>query len=140
MSIRFDQEKSEVFDTILPVIARFKKEFGRDLSTDFIAELYAARELNLELPDRSNEPGSDAKDDSGQRYEIKYRNTRTINVDLNGFDFDYLILVNLSEDYYLVGMWRTPVDRAKSIFTFRKNFRKYQATQEKVKCESIRIR
>jgi len=140
MPIRFDQNKIDALEAILPAITRFRAAFGRDLSTDFLAELYAARELNLELPDRSNEPGSDAIDDRGRKYEIKYRSLTTLNVDLNSFDFDYLILVNLAEDYRLIGMWQLPVERAKTVFSFREKYRKYQATQERVKSVAIRIR
>ena len=140
MPIRFNQDRLDTFDAVLPAITRFRVVFGRDLSPNFLAELYVARELNLELPDRPNEPGPDATDERGQKYEIKYRSPSTLNIDLNSFNFDQLILVNLAEDYHLIGMWRMPVEKAKAIFTFREKYHKYQATQAKVKREAIRIR
>jgi len=140
MPMRFDAAKLEAFDAVLPAIARFKAAFGRDISPDFLAELYAARELNLELPDNSNQPGADATDGIGQRYQIKYRSVSTLNIDLNSFDFDQLVLVNLAEDYRLIGMWCLPVHKARTIFTFREKYRKYQATQKRFKQEGTQIR
>lgn len=140
MSIRFDQELSDAFDEVLPAITKFKAAFGRDISADFLAELYVARKLNLELPDKSNQPGADAIDSKRQKYEIKYRSPNTNNVDLNSFNFDYLILVNLSNDYGLIGMWELPVATAKSLFKYREDFRKYQTTQAIVKRNSKRIK
>ena len=140
MAIKLDQANRGAFEAVLPAIAAFKKAFRRDLSPDFIAELFVARELNLVLPDRPNEPGADAMDSAGRRYEIKYRSASTLNVDLNSFDFEQLVLVNLDDDYGLLGMWTLSVEQAKSLFTFREKFRKYQATQEKVKREATKIR
>lgn len=139
MAIVLDQDRLEAFRKILPAIAEFKKAFGRDISPDFIAELYAACEFGLELPDTKNEPGADAVDPHGVRYQIKYRSSNTLNVDLNSFDFDYLVLVNLDEHYHLLGMWRLPVEKARTLFTFREKFRKYQATQDRVKDMADRV-
>lgn len=41
----------------LPAITAFRKAYGRDATPDFIAELYVAREFDLKLPTRRNEPG-----------------------------------------------------------------------------------
>lgn len=140
MTIRLDDLRREAFDAVLPAIAAFKRAFGRDISADLIAELYAARALNLELPDGSNEPGADATDDAGKRYQIKFRKPTTLNVDLNNFDFDHLVLVNLDDSYILTGMWSLPVEQAKALFTFREKFRKHQATQARLKREATRIK
>jgi hypothetical protein len=53
------------------------------------------------------------------------------NVDLNNFDFDYLVLVILDDEYHLAELWRTTVSEAREIFTWREKHRKYQATQAK---------
>jgi hypothetical protein len=45
MPIVFDAVRLQAFDAILPAISRFKRAFGRDVSADLSAELYAAREL-----------------------------------------------------------------------------------------------
>ncbi len=140
MPFRMDGDHRDAFDAVLPAIAKFKKVFRRDLSPDFVAELYVARELDLTLPDRRNEPGADATDPAGRRYEIKYRSPSTLNVDINSFEFDYLVLVNVDEQYALTGMWVLSVMKAKTIFKFRPNFRKHQATQPQVKREATRIR
>jgi len=39
-----------------------------------------------------------------------------LNVDVNNFDFDYLILVNLSDDCGITGMWKLDVATAQSLF------------------------
>jgi hypothetical protein len=140
LTIRLDQSRRQAFEEVLPAIAAFKKAFGRDISVDFIAELYAARELDLELPDGPNQAGADATDGLGKRYQIKCRHPSTLNVDLNSFAFEYLVLVNLDDAYMLTGMWSLPVERAKMVFTFREKFRKYQATQERLKREATKVR
>ena len=140
MPIRLDPAKRAAFEAVLPAIGAFKKAFARDLSMGFVAEIYAARDLDLQLPDRPNEPGADATDNGGQRYQIKHRSPSTLNVDLNNFNFDHLVLVNLDDDYRLVGMWSLPVEQAKSLFMFRERFGKYQATQDRVKHAATRVR
>jgi len=135
-----DEDHRDAFDAVLPAIARFRRVFGRDISPDFVAELYAARELDLCLPDRGSEPGADATDPGGHRYQVKYRSTSTKNVDLSNFEFEYLILINLSKQYVLTGMWCLPVGKARAIFKYQSRFRKYQVTQQKVKREASRIR
>ncbi len=60
-------------------------------------------------------------------------------MDVNNFDFDYLTLVNLGDDYVLKGMWRLYVDDVRELFVFREKFRKYQATQKAVKAKGSEI-
>ena len=119
-------------------MADFKRVFGRELEPEFIAELYVARELNLEIADRKNEKGYDAKDQNGKKYQIKSRNAK--NVDLNNFEFDYLILINFDESYQLTGIWQMSKDKAQEVFTLRDKQNKYQATQNKVKANSEKIK
>lgn len=138
MSIYLDNQKLQLFERAIEVIAEFKSTFGRDLKPDVIAELYVAREMNLSLMRGPNAPGYDAVDDQGFRYEIKERTAQ--NVDLNNFDFDYLVLVNLDDQYKIKGMWKLSRNAAKSIFTWRDKFRKNQATQDKIKAVAQRIR
>ncbi len=140
MAIKLDQQRQAAFDAVLPALAAFKRAFARDISAGFIAELYAARELKLELLGGCNEPGADATDNAGKRYQIKCRDPSTLSVDVNNFDFDYLVLVNLDDAYMLTGMWSLPVDQAKPLFTFRQKFRRYQVTQQRFKCQARRIR
>jgi hypothetical protein len=40
---------------------------------------------------------------------------------------------NLADDYSLRGMWKLPVEKARSLFVHREKFRKYQAPQNTVK-------
>lgn len=137
MPIILDQKHLEALEKAIAAMAEFRCTFGRDLKPDFVAELYAARELGLVVSDSPNEPGYDAIGSDGKRYEIKYRNAQ--NVDVNNFNFDYLILVNLDDDYRLTGMWQIPSDEARKIFQYRENFNKYQATQNKLKAHAQKI-
>ena len=132
-----DLQKLVAFENAIGAMAEFKRVFGRDLKPDFIAELYAAKELQLELVEGPNAFGWDATDKSGLRYQVKQRNAQ--NVDVNNFEFDFLILVNLDEAYRLVGLWKMTRDQAKSIFVWRERHRKYQTTQDKVKRFADRI-
>ena len=140
MPIRLDDDRGRHFEAVLPSLAAFKRAFGRGVSADFIGELHAARELNLELPDGGCQPGCDATDASGRRYQIKCRTPGTLNVDINNFEFDLLVLVNLNESYALSGMWSIPVDQVKALCTFREKFRKFQVRQERLKRQATRLR
>ena len=106
-------------EAALPAMSAFKLAFGRDPSADFVAELYATREFDLQLPHRRNEPGYDAVDSSGRRYQVKLRSPTTQNVDINNFDFDYIVLVNLDDGYLLTGLWRLDAATAQAIFVHR---------------------
>jgi len=134
----FNYKKQELLDQAVSLMAEFKTVFGRELKPDFIAELYVSLELNLELMDGPNAPGYDAVDSNGQRYEIKERTAQ--NVDLNNFDFNFLILVNLDEQYHVKGMWKLSREVAQTIFVWREKFHKYQVTQDKIKANAQRIR
>lgn len=120
-------------------LAEFKREFGRDLTPSLLAELYVALEFDLLPAARPNEPGFDLMASDGKRYQVKQRDLRTLNVDINNFDFDYLVLVNMSDDYSVLGMWRLEAEKAQKIFVRREKFRKYQATQKAVKDVAERV-
>lgn len=131
--IQLDEEKISAFKNAVTAMAEFRRIFSRDLEPSFIGELYAAEKLNLKINLSSTEPGFDAIDSDGARYEIKYRSITTQNVDVNNFNFDYLVLVNLDDNYQLIEMWRLKFEMAEQIFTHRGKHRKYQATQDKLK-------
>jgi len=137
--IKLNEKKIEVFKNAIATMANFKKVFNRDLNPAFIAELYAAEKLDLGINPAATERGFDALDSESKRYEIKYRRLDTQNVDANNFNFDYMILANLDDDYRLVGMWRINTDQARQIFLSRERFRKYQTTQAKFKSIAERI-
>jgi hypothetical protein len=138
MPIKLEDKYSQAFDSAIKAMADFRQVFGRDLEPEFIAELYVARELDLELVDNVNRKGYDALDKSGKRYQIKSRNAQ--NVDLNNFEFDFLVLVNLDQGYHLIGIWCMDKDKAQTVFTLRDKHNKYQATQNKVKANSKHIK
>jgi hypothetical protein len=114
-------------------LVEFKREFKSDLSISLLAELYVALELDLLPASVSNQQGFDLIAADGTRYQVKKRGRDVLNVDVNNFDFDYLVLVNLVNDYGIAGMWRLSVEKARSLFVHREKFRKYQATQKAVK-------
>jgi hypothetical protein len=137
--IGLSDREYRVFEDALRVMAEFSETFGRPLEPSFVAELHVASRLRLKICDEVNRPGYDALDADGRRYQIKYRSVTTANVDVNNFEFDELVLVNLGNDYRLKGMWRMTVDQARTIFVRRDDFRKYQATQKKFKKTAERI-
>jgi hypothetical protein len=128
-----DTERRRVLQVAAKAVADFKRVFGRDLTPSLLGEIYVALELDLPLPTRSNEPGYDLLAADGTRYQVKVRSPSTLNVDVNNFDFDYLVLVNLSDDCGITGMWKLDVATAQTLFRHREKFRKHQATQVAVK-------
>lgn len=133
------ESKRETIKIAVEALVRFKREFNRDLAPSVLAELYVARELGLVPAELRNHPGYDLLGDEGKRYQVKQRGENVLNVDVNSFDFDYLMLVNLGEDYALKGIWCLSVGEAQKLFVFREKFRKYQATQKVVKASSQRL-
>jgi hypothetical protein len=67
------------------------------------------------------------------RYQVKGRDVTVLNVDINNFDFDYVVLVKLSEDYRPSGMWKLSMDKIRSPCANREKFRKFQLTQKAFK-------
>ena len=102
-------------------LVRFKREFNPDLTPSVLAELYVARELGLTPVELCNHPGFDLLGVDGKRYQVKQRGENVLNVDVNNFNFDYLMLVNLGHDYGLKGMWRLSVEDAQNVFVFRES-------------------
>jgi len=134
-----DEARWQVFERALPVMAAFERAFDRRLDANFIAELYAARHLGLTISAVNNNPGYDATDANGERYQIKRRDEAVLNVDLNNFAFDQVVLVNLDQDYRLVGLWRMQVSTAQRLFVHREKYRKYQLTQTRFKGSAERL-
>jgi hypothetical protein len=139
MSLTMDDHRRDVFQRTLAAMAEFKRVFGKTLSADFIAELYVATHFELDLSEGVNQAGYDAISAEGVRYQVKNRAISTQNVDINNFNFDYLVLVNLDENYQLIGMWRITTAQAQEISVFRQDYRKYQVTQTKIKAVGERI-
>lgn len=138
-NVSLSTRERQVFENALHAMAEFRETFGRPLEPSFVAELHVATRLGLEICSEVNQTGFDALGPDGKRYQIKYRHRTTLNIDVNNFEFDQLVLVNLDEDYQLVGMWRISVDQARETFTWRKRFRKYQMTQKGFKGVAERI-
>jgi hypothetical protein len=131
-----DDPQRDAIQSAVEALVGFKRVFNRDLTPSILAELYVALELGLAPAQLCNQSGFDLMGCDGTRYQVKQRRSDVLNVDLNNFDFDYLVLVNLGDDYSLNGMWRLPVEAARGLFVFREKFRKYQATQKSVKAKA----
>ena len=82
----------------------FKRKFKRELTPWVLAELYVALELDPSPAQLCNNPGCDLLGSDGKRYQVKHRSVETLNVDVNNFDFDFLALVNMGDDYALEGI------------------------------------
>lgn len=128
----------EVFERALAVMVDFRRTFGRALDVGSVAELHACALFGLEPSQGANHPGYDALDPTGQRYQIKGRAAKQ--VDVNNFEFDYLVLVNLDENYRLAGAWRLTCARAREMLVRRPKHRKYQASQSVLKRAAERVR
>jgi hypothetical protein len=137
--IRLGKKEKDTFMKALNAMAEFRKVFGSSLENSIVAELHVSQLLDLGICKTKNQPGFDALDSEGKRYQIKYRSRKTLNVDINNFDFDELVLVNLDQDYCPNGIWQLSVRKARKIFLSREDFRKYQITQKKFKENAKRI-
>lgn len=91
------------------------------------------------MPNRGNTRGFDLRGTDGTRYQVKGRDVTTLNVDINYFDFDYLVLVNLSEDYRPSGMWKVSAEKLRTLCAARGDFRKFQLTQKAFKQTAVPI-
>jgi hypothetical protein len=91
------------------------------------------------MPNRGNTKGFDLQGTDGTRYQVKGRDATTLNVDINNFDFDYLVLVNLSEDYRPIGMWKLSAEKLRTLCVARGEFRKFQLTQKVFKQAAVPI-
>ena len=134
-----NREKAKCLNAALKAMADFRRAFGRPLDGSMIAEIYVAYALCLCFTGQRNEHGYDLVDADKRRYQVKHRDKLTGNVDLNNFSFDFLILVHLDEDYRPQGLWRLPVEKAKEIFVARPRFRRFQATQKKVRSHATAL-
>jgi hypothetical protein len=138
--IKLTKEHLNVFDKALSVMAEFKNAFRRNLGPDMIAEIYVAKELSLNIC-VGNKPGYDLVGPDNYRYQVKFRDANTQNIDINNFDFDFIVLVNLKEeDFTLKGMWLLTQPAAQSIFSTREKYNKHQVTQKKFKEIAKKIR
>ncbi|MHB8637548.1 MAG: DUF6998 domain-containing protein [Fimbriimonadaceae bacterium] len=131
-TITLTEHHRAAVERILESAAEFRRAFGAPFSENLLAEVYVARQLGLEIC-MGNNAGFDAVDPKGQRYQIKNRSVKTLNVDVNNFDFDHLILVNLDEFLKPSGMWIVARAEIEGEFTSREKFRKHQITQQKLK-------
>ena len=137
--VQIDEEKNEVFENTISAMAKFKKVFHKDAQPSSLAEIYAANRLRLKLNISDTQEGFDATNDTGKRYQIKYRKAQ--NIDINNFNFDYIVLVNLDDNYKLTGIWRATVTQAKDISGWRegKGYARNQFTQTKFKSIAERV-
>jgi hypothetical protein len=134
-----DSELSSALIFAADALLRFRAQFGVELSFSRLCEIYVALQLELPMPNRGNTRGFDLRGTDGTRYQVKGRDVTTLNVDINYFDFDYLVLVNLSEDYRPSGMWKVSAEKLRTLCAARGDFRKFQLTQKAFKQTAVPI-
>lgn len=131
-----DIEKLAVANARAAMVA-FRETFGCELRPDTLAEVYTADQLGLTL-EVGNNPGFDAKDTNGNRYQIKLRATKSV-VDINSFDFDYLVLVIMDADYNIFAIYRISEQQARKIFVPRPDYHRWQTSQAKIIALATRV-
>ena len=82
-----------MIETVVGALGDLKREFGRGLTASLLVELQLALEPHLRLLGKTNQPGFEVVGRNGKEYQLKQRDPKTLNVDLNSFDFDCLILM-----------------------------------------------
>jgi hypothetical protein len=132
ITTKLSEQHAQAVEAIISPAAQFRRAFGAPFSEDLLAEVYVAQRLGLEICFGNNQ-GFDAVAPDGQRYQIKRRSVTTLNVDVNNFDFDHLVLVNLGDDLKPSGIWIVSREEVEALFAHRINFRKFQITQSKLK-------
>jgi hypothetical protein len=138
MSTTITTEQIEAVREIVQSAAKFRRAFSKGFTEALLAEFYAAQHLHLSLCE-GNAQGYDAVGPAGERYQVKFRSVGTLNVDVNNFDFDFLVLVNLDDDLSLAGLWLIGQDEIRSTFAHRPDFRKFQITQSKLKGMATKV-
>ncbi len=128
-------EQHAVIEQAQAAMVAFRAQFGTDLSVGALGEVLAAGALGLTLTAETTTPGYDALGPSGERVQIKYRAASAPSVDMNNFDFDTLVLVNLTDDYQVGGLWRITAAQAREIAAERigDGYHRYQTTQARIK-------
>jgi hypothetical protein len=132
MTITLNDERLAAFRAILKPLAEFRRVFGREVSLGFLAEVYAAQQFGLSLFEGGTEAGADGIDSDGKRCQIKYRDAGVL-IDLNNFNFDYVVLVNLDAEYVPTGIWRLAKEQVQGLCQWREKFRKHQVSQQRFK-------
>ena len=88
----------------------FRRRFGKTLGiTGEVGEYLASQIFSLERVKGNINKGFDARDSNRKRVQIKTRicNAKTERTSLfSNFDFDYVLLVLLSEDYEVLEIYR----------------------------------
>jgi len=133
---------SEVCDALrlsADALCSFRTKFGVELSFSNLCEIYVALQLGLPMPSKGNTRGFDLRGSDGTRYQVKGRDASVLNVDINNFEFDFLVLVNLTDDYRPLGMWKLSVDRARELAADRGKYNKFQLTQKAFKQAAVPI-
>lgn len=134
-----DSDVSSALRLAADAMFSFRKKFGVELNLSNLCEIYVALQLGLAMPSRGNKMGFDLQGTDGTRYQVKGRQEGTLNVDINNFEFDYVVLVNLSDDYRPSGMWKLGMDSIRSLCAERGKFRKFQLTQRAFKKAAVAI-
>lgn len=140
--VSLGESRVRLLQETVRTMQEFQRVFGCSLSVDGLAVIFVADRLGLDVVVPVNNKGFDARDRrTGARYEVKYRANSVRQVDLNNFEFDLLVLVNLGADYYPSGMWQMTRAQAERVFVRReyRGIAKFQCSQAKFKAEAERL-
>ncbi|HEV2123664.1 MAG TPA: hypothetical protein VGW38_12920 [Chloroflexota bacterium] len=141
-AISLDEQRRRTLADASRAMAEFHRVFATQLSVDSLAVIFVADRLGLEIAIPANNKGFDACDPrTGERYEVKYRADGVPQVDLNSFEFDRLVLVNLGPDYRPSGLWQITRPQAERVFAPReyRGISKFQCSQTRFKDEARRL-
>ncbi|MBA7690434.1 hypothetical protein ES703_98960 [subsurface metagenome] len=107
----------ELIERIIPLAKEYRRRFGKSLGiTSEVGEYKAAKLLKLKRAPGNIQRGFDAIDEKGRRVQIKsrvsHRSQERTGL-FNNFDFDYALLVLMSEDYEVTEIYKAQCKRIK---------------------------
>jgi len=80
-------------------LKKFLLEFKEIVDTGKLSEFYCEKLWNLKKPGKPNQEGFDLKDESGKKYEVKYRKGKNSGMKIKDKDsLDSVLYVHLDEN------------------------------------------
>ena len=105
-----DLSDDQLIDNIISLAIRYRQRFGKSLGiTSEIGEYKASKLLKLDRAQGNINKGFDAVDSEGKKVQIKSRicsrNKGRTGI-FNNYDFDYAVLVLMSENYEVTDIYK----------------------------------
>ena len=116
-----DLRDDQLIEHIIPLAAEYRQRFGKSLGiTSEVGEYKAAKLLKLKRAPGNIRKGFDANDSDGKKVQIKsriyHRNQERTGVFKN-YEFDYALLVLLSDDYEVTEIYKAKCEDIKKQIT-----------------------